>query len=287
MDETSDEEPADEQQTIILNEIEQKFIQLIEQLKANISNLPTDIHEEATERINYIEGIFNARNQFIEMNDIYAHARILQSHMEKCLEWPRNPIDIKVDVEKFYYNHPSEGRIKMQWSNPLPIPGFSSMGYSCDGCHKQGVQVAYQHVDEEGRRDSSTFHSDTWGWDLCPPCAEIYIKEENKRIYNCIKENLAKSLAAPNVLVRPHMSSNISLDLMSILTRNNLIEISLLAPADGEIFLCVACDNPEMPNWLSSDVQTIIQSTADLDPNEICILPIISDFGHFLMLWLW
>ena len=52
-----------------------------------------------------------------------------------------------------------------------------------------GLRAAYQHVDPEGNRDTSTFCKGTWGWDLCLECGTNYSRQQQQRLQDCVRAN--------------------------------------------------------------------------------------------------
>jgi len=105
--------------------------------------------------------------------------------MKVRADWPKGPLEdprkgtIVQGADALIFEHKSEGLIRLQWVNPLPMPDWLQHGgYQCDVCMEtEELLMGYQHVTEDNNRDLSSFMVCRIGYDVCAQCAVSQISK--------------------------------------------------------------------------------------------------------------
>lgn len=107
----------------------------------------------------------------------------VENSMHVRSSWPIGPAgDTRLGtalegIDHFYFEHDTEGLIRLQWVNPLPKPEWMcGGGYQCDVCCDGDLLRGYQHVNEDNARDHSSFLVQRVGFDVCAGCAAKHIE---------------------------------------------------------------------------------------------------------------
>mmetsp|Transcript_67078 Transcript_67078/g.119366 ORF Transcript_67078/g.119366 Transcript_67078/m.119366 type:complete len:611 (-) Transcript_67078:148-1980(-) len=150
-------------------------------------------------------------------NQLREWMKLMRISMQIRAEWPTNPAeDLRPGTpmeatDYFVFEHQSEGLIRLQWVNPLPRPEWMETGgIQCDVCMAQGLKASYQHVNEDNKRDASSFEYHRIGWDVCAPCAANHITQRRDGIrewlgsvsrgaHECLRRPCATGTAPPDL----------------------------------------------------------------------------------------
>eukprot|EP01012_Entosiphon_sulcatum_P023373 TRINITY_DN28373_c0_g1_i1.p1 TRINITY_DN28373_c0_g1~~TRINITY_DN28373_c0_g1_i1.p1 ORF type:complete len:476 (+),score=62.27 TRINITY_DN28373_c0_g1_i1:33-1430(+) len=167
----------------------QDLLARIDRVEARIEGLPEQVREQAATTlhdIRHVVGIVVMSGQVqLDLSGLGEHVDNLEQSFEIIRSWPKDPVQQEGFPEPnttTYFEHPTEGRIKLQWTNPLPTPNVGGSGYQCDMCAQEDVRVAWQHVSTDGSRDSSTFVVHRVGWDMCFACVRDLHCTERRRL---------------------------------------------------------------------------------------------------------
>lgn len=136
----------------------------------------------------------------------FLHA--IQQSIDVRGSWPKDPLEdprnstVLEGANQIIFEHPSEGLIRLQWVNPLPMPDWLQHGgYQCDIClQSEDLLLGYQHVTEDNSRDLSSFMACRIGYDVCGRCAVKHVSEHRE----CLQKWLGDAeLGATKKFIRP------------------------------------------------------------------------------------
>eukprot|EP00668_Euglena_longa_P012200 GGOE01014634.1.p1 GENE.GGOE01014634.1~~GGOE01014634.1.p1 ORF type:complete len:518 (+),score=101.28 GGOE01014634.1:60-1556(+) len=172
--------------------------------------------------------------------------------------WPKAPVPIPnapPNGTVSYFEHPSEGRMKLMWMNPLPLTALRVPSYRCDMCGAK-CEAAWSHISFGDERDISTFFFQRVGWDLCFHCFDRYCSMERTLLNKAAKR--ASDAEGQRGVIRSPIDHAHHMDITAVNVEAARLGVHLKAPATGEYLLCTAAPAPELPdNWTHASVEML------------------------------
>eukprot|EP00667_Euglena_gracilis_P009520 EG_transcript_9680 len=219
--------------------------------------------------------------------------------LEQLRKWPRGPLPIPTAPPPgsyHYFEHPSEGRIKLRWTNPLPFTTLDIPTTRCDMCGKR-VQAAWSHVSYGDERDTSTFFFNRVGWDICFPCFDAWNAKERAVLVAAAERAAREAPPTQRSVVRSPVYHGHMMKILGLEGKDGKLDVHLEAPASGEYLVCTAAPAPHLPDcWAHATVETLysleqfrgeeapscsICLDSVLDTTEGRIRPVRTNCGHF------
>eukprot|EP00759_Apiculatamorpha_spiralis_P027526 PhF_6_TR30364/c0_g1_i3/m.44468 len=228
----------------LLNALLSQLVGSREEFQAMLRDIATEIREiledfpEGPHRAQYYDACLNLdRFQDQEtdpaMMAILSHqAKALLRQVKKNAQWPRAPLPLPegtIQYPVIYHRHDRYGLLLLRFSNPLPMP---AAGMICDLC-RGGIQNGYQCVDQEGRRDVSSFDVGFSGFDSCFPCATKYFDSHVSNMLTWIREPVTPAsvhVYHPHQVMKGHGISLTKMTSESGTPQGTTLEISMTPP---------------------------------------------------------
>eukprot|EP00668_Euglena_longa_P014113 GGOE01018085.1.p1 GENE.GGOE01018085.1~~GGOE01018085.1.p1 ORF type:complete len:502 (+),score=132.43 GGOE01018085.1:62-1567(+) len=268
-------------------------------------DIQEEVREAAAEHLRQIEQLLLFSHDVryagsINPRDLEQELDRFSQNLTVVIQWPKSPLpipDAPPCGTRSYFEHPNEGRIKLVWANPLPLPGFSSPAYECDVCLKE-CKAAWQHVTLGDERDASTFIANRIGWDVCFPCFEEYRTRELALLIRAAKEACeVETKDRQQAVMRSQLYQRHEIKVTNISPSGGALTVHLRAPATGEFLLCTAALAPQLPDcWNHACIESLysmeqfhgeeapscsICLDSVLDTTEGRIRPVRTKCGHF------
>eukprot|EP00667_Euglena_gracilis_P008043 EG_transcript_8138 len=234
----------------------------------------------------------------IDPKEVDAKLERFLANLVSVRQWPRSPLPIPNSPPNgtcSYFEHPSEGRIKLMWTNPLPVPGVSFPMYYCDVCLK-GCKASWQHITLGDQRDTSSFHPEgtCMGFDVCIACFEEYRTREQALLAQAAREAFDPEAGVGQRAVCRSQLYRVVVNIPCIVWKSGGLTVQLQAPATGEYLLCTATLDGQLPDsWVYAKVEVLEQFHGEeapscsicldsvLDTTEGRIRPVRTKCGHF------
>eukprot|EP00931_Biecheleriopsis_adriatica_P091117 TRINITY_DN65015_c0_g1_i1.p1 TRINITY_DN65015_c0_g1~~TRINITY_DN65015_c0_g1_i1.p1 ORF type:complete len:544 (+),score=87.58 TRINITY_DN65015_c0_g1_i1:69-1700(+) len=134
----------------------------------------------------------------------------IRQSMDERAAWPKEPLPderlgtVLEGVDHIIFDSETEGLIRLQWVNPLPMLTFlQSGGYRCDVCMSSDLKLGYQRITEDDTRDNTSLMDRRTGFDACTACAVNHLKCHRERISAWFQQRDAPECLALRSLPSP------------------------------------------------------------------------------------
>jgi hypothetical protein len=256
-------------------------LQRVTAAKAVLTDSPTLEPATTAEGIQYLQHLQEVLHFCIESPEFFDPKEVAED-LDKflaaqlvCTSWPIAPLPFEgaPPVGSWtYFEHPSEGCIKLMWTNPLPRPGMMNASYQCDVCNED-VQAAWQHVSEGEERDKSTFRPSRVGWDVCFSCQRLTVNTERAAL-TAAAVRAWQGSPSPIIHRSPAYTQHVIRIATVSAAEGGALAVTVEASLTGEYLLCLATPDPAIPDaWESAGVEALfnIASLAGAEAPTCCI----------------
>ncbi|KAH3760695.1 hypothetical protein Pelo_7441 [Pelomyxa schiedti] len=203
-----------------------------------------------------------------------------------------------------YFRHPGQGRLRTKWADPVE---FTQGGIRCDVCSRDWIQCSYRVVQggsagpeggkgggaggaqerqqeqgqeqEEEEVDTSSYHVDRIGWDVCAECAVVHCSGWFDEIRSCAQS----AVLGPGGCVRaiPSYAEEYQLRVSGTTCCELGVTLVVEVSQTGEKLKCIAVPEAEVssPNtWQFQRACTVPLDVPTCGKEErcpICLEPVV------------